>query len=284
MRIASGTPQRLSIGDSEVEVSFTGTPLDLPEPELLDWVNRCATGVAHYFGGFPVPKARLLIAGSEGRRGVSGGRTWGEHGAHTRISVGQHTNVASLRRDWVLTHEFVHYGFPDVPERNHWIEEGLATYVEPIARVEIGTQEPAVAWFEMMRDMPQGQPKAGDEGLDNTHTWGRTYWGGAIFCLVADVTIRKNTNNRKGLRDALRAIVAEGGNIEVEWPLERTLETGDKAVGGKVLRNLHEEMGGKAAIVDLEAMWKELGVERQGDAATFDDKAPLAAIRKAILI
>jgi predicted metalloprotease with PDZ domain len=131
--------------------------------------------------------------------------------------------------------------------------------------------------------MPQGQPKTGDEGLDNTHTWGRTYWGGAMFCLLADVTIRKNTRNAKGLREALRAILSAGGNIEVEWPLERALETGDKAVGGTVLLSLYEKMRDKAEPVDLVSLWKELGVERQGDTAVFDDHAPLAAIRRAIL-
>lgn len=33
-----------------------------------------------------------------------------------------------------MTHEMVHLAFPSVPDQHHWIEEGLATYVEPIAR------------------------------------------------------------------------------------------------------------------------------------------------------
>jgi hypothetical protein len=280
---ATVEPDRLRIGESDLEVTFSGAPLDLARSDLLTWVKQCATAVARYFGRFPVEKARLAIFSRDGRQGVSGGRTWGEPGAHTRISIGQHTTVGGLKHDWVLTHEFVHYGFPDMPDRNHWIEEGLATYVEPIARVAVGTQDAATAWFEMIRDMPQGQPKPGDEGLDNTHTWGRTYWGGAIFCLMADVTIRKNTKNAKGLRDALRAIVTEGGNIEVQWPIERALQAGDKAVGGTPLMSLYEQMGGKPSPVDLAALWKELGVERQGDTAVFDDNAPLAAIRRAIL-
>ena len=246
-------------------------------------MNQCATAVTRYFGRFPVSHARLDIAVREGRRGVPGGRTWAEQGAHTRIVIGQHTDVSDLKHDWVLTHEFAHYGFPNMPDRHHWIEEGLATYVEPIARVAVGTQDAPTAWFEMLRDMPQGQPKSGDEGLDNTHTWGRTYWGGAMFCLVADVTIRKNTHNQKGLRDALRGIIAQGGNIEVQWPIERALEAGDKAVGGNTLMTLYAQMGGKPVLVDLSALWKELGVARQGDTAVFDDQAPLAAIRKAIL-
>ena len=87
----------------------------------------------------------------------------------------------------------------------------------------------------------------------------------------------------QGLRDALRGIVAAGGNIEVSWPIERALEIGDKAVGGTVLMSLYKQMASTASPVDLDALWKELGVKRQGDKAEFDDAAPLAAIRQAIL-
>ena len=59
----------------------------------------------------------------------------------------------------------------------------------------------------MMRDMPKGLPQAGDQGLDNTATWGRKYWGGAMFCLLADIEIRKATEQspRPAGRDARRA-------------------------------------------------------------------------------
>jgi hypothetical protein len=71
--------------------------------------------------------------------------------------------------------------------------------------------------------MPQGLPQAGDRGLDHTPTWGRTYWGGAIFYLLADVKIRKRTRNRVGLQQALQGILAAGGNHEQDWPIQRIL-------------------------------------------------------------
>ena len=67
------------------------------------------------------------------------------------------------------------------------MEEGMATYIEPIARAQIGRMTPERVWGDFVRDMPQGLPQAGDQGLDGTPTWGRTYWGGAIFWLLADV-------------------------------------------------------------------------------------------------
>ena len=124
-----------------------------------------------------------------------------------KVLVGQHTTEDDLKRDWVMTHEMVHLAFPSVAEEHHWIEEGIATLCRPIARVEAGNLEPRNVWHDLVEGLPKGLPQAGDQGLDHTHTWGRTYWGGALLYL-ADIEIRQRTNNRYGLQDALRAILA----------------------------------------------------------------------------
>jgi hypothetical protein len=90
-----------------------------------------------------------------------------------------------------MTHEMVHYAFTSMSEEHHWIEEGIGTYVEPIALLEAGQIRAARVWDDLVRGLPFGLPQPGDEGLDHTHTWGRTYWGGAMFCLLADVRIRQ---------------------------------------------------------------------------------------------
>src|SRR5271169_4990068 len=147
----------------------------------------------------------------------------------------------------MLTHEMIHLAFPSMAENHHWIEEGISVYVEPIARVQAGQLSAAAMWHDLVRDMPQGEPQPDDRGLDRTHTWGRTYWGGAMFCLVADVRIRKETANRKGLQDALRAIVDAGGSITQDWDIERALAVGDKATGTTVLIDLYREAREKPA-------------------------------------
>jgi hypothetical protein len=272
----------LEVGGGSIEVSLEPERFDLPEVRLVNWVEQCALAVTGYFGQFPVKKARVRISTSD-RRGVSNGRSFGERGAMCRISLNPHASLGELNEDWVLTHEMVHFGFPSVPEQHHWIEEGTATYVEPIARARAGILSVEEMWGDMIRDMHQGLPESGDRGLDNTHTWGRTYWGGALFCLLADVEIRKRSANRKGLEDALRAINRAGGTIEVDWPLARALEIGDRETGGKTLTELYEKMRAAPVAVDLPDLWKQLGVERRGPSVAFDDQAPLAAVRRSIL-
>jgi hypothetical protein len=269
-------------GGAEIAVSFESEHFDLSQDALLGWVRLAARAVSAYYGRFPVPHGRVRIYAGGGQ-GISNGTSYGDDGAWCRITVGRGTTTADLNDDWMLTHEMVHWAFPSMPRRQHWIEEGSATYVEPIARVQIGNLTAAQVWSDLMRDMHQGLPEYGDQGLDNTHTWGRTYWGGALFCLLADIGIRKNTANARGLEDALRAINRAGGTIQTDWPLERAFEIGDKATGGKILLELYAKMRDKPAMVDLPDLWKQLGVAREDGKVVFDDRAPLAGARKAIM-
>lgn len=273
---------KLKIGGGEIEVKFESAPSDPPRDALLAWVSQAAKSVSAYYGRFPVARARVRII-SGGRHGVSNGTSDGDDGVWCRIKVAPGTSVADLNEDWMLTHEMVHFAFPSVPRRHHWIEEGSATYVEPIARVMVGNLKAAEVWSDLMRDMHQGLPDDGDQGLDNTHSWGRTYWGGALFCLMADVGIRKNTANAKGLIDALRAINRAGGNIAVDWPLEKAFEIGDHATGGKTLMDLYRKMGSGPVPVDLPGLWKQLGVGWTDGKVAFNNSAPLASVRKAIM-
>ena len=181
-----------------------------------------------------------------------------------------------------MVHERGHTALPELDDRYAWLSEGRAVYIEPVARVQAGDLTAQEIWRAMMRDMPKGLPQAGDQGLDNTDTWGRKYWGGALFCLLADIEIRKRSGNRLGLQDAMRGVLAAGGNHEKDWTLARVLSTADQAVGGEVLTHLHDEMGPKPVTPDLAALWQDLGVKMQGETVAFDDTAPLASIRKAI--
>lgn len=273
------------IDGATIQVDFGPGALDLPLDRVMQWVENAASSVATYYGRFPVPRDRVLIEPAEGDDGVMHGTTWGDVGgfpAFTRIRVGQHTTAAELDDDWMMTHELVHGAFPSQEDAQHWIEEGIAVYVEPVARVQNGLLRPEKIWSDMVRDMPKGDTREGDEGLDRTHTWGRTYWGGAQFCLLADVTLREQTHNRKGLQDALRGIVAAGGTIDQNWPITRAFQTGDAATGTHVLENLYARMSDKPVTVDLEGIWKKLGIVRTGDGVRFDDTAPEAQIRIAI--
>lgn len=278
---AFGPLRRVPFAAGHVEVAYLpGTFSD--EGAVATWVERSAGVVEAYYGRPPVPRLLLLLHPVAGSK-IGFGSTMGSSGAAIDMAVGKNITTASLHDDWVLVHEMIHTALPDVTRRHHWLEEGLATYVESLARTRAGLVSAERVWKDWLDGMPNGQPEAGDEGLDRTHTWGRTYWGGALFCLVADTEIRARTDNRRSLDDALRAVLAEGGNISMSWPVERVLDVGDRATGVPVLRELFARMAPRPERVDLDGLWRRLGVARRGNSVVFDDTAPLAAVRLSMM-
>ena len=271
----------LKVAGATIDVTLPDGPMKLSRADVLGWVKTSAVTVADYYGRFPVPHLTLKMRSTSGS-GIRHGVTYPKDGGLIFISVGRDADIAATKEDWVLVHEMIHLAFPSMEDDQHWIEEGISTYVEPVARAREGGMAVKEVWRTFVRDMPKGEPGPGDQGLDNTHTWGRTYWGGALFCLLADVRIHERTKNRKGLDDALRGINHGGGNINEDWDIQKTLALGDKATGTTVLHDLYQAMRDKPAPVDLDQLWTKLGIAMKDGAVAFNDKAPESNIRKAI--
>jgi hypothetical protein len=276
----SSTP--IAAPGGTLEVAFAPGELRLPRPTIIDWVAQRVRIVTAYFGRLPDPSSKLLIVPLRGS-GVRGGTTWGFRGAASRILMGRDTTVEQLRQDWILVHELIHHAMPGLDDPHNWMEEGLATYVESVARAQSGTLSAEAAWAVLVKGLPQGLPQPGDRGLDQTPTWGRTYWGGALYFLMSDIEIRRRTKNQIGLQDALRALVASGANNTQQWPITRVLAVADAGTGTSVLKETYDRMKHAPANVDLDALWRELGISMQGGEIRFDDSAPLAPIRIAIM-
>jgi hypothetical protein len=272
---------QLRIGGGGINVVFADGAPGLDRDRVLRWIRTSAEAVSTYFGRFPVAAVGILVVAEEGG-GIGSGTTYGYAGSAIHIAVGRETSEATFREDWILVHEMTHLALPDVPQRSHWLLEGNATYVEPIARAQAGQLDDTQVWRWSIEGMPKGLPQLGDQGLDHTPTWGRTYWGGAVFWLTADVNIREQTKNRLGVQDALRAINRASGGNTAEWSVEQILKVGDRATGTRVLITLYDQMKATPMQTDLPMLFAQLGVlEREGK-ILYDDEAPLAAIRNRI--
>lgn len=253
----------------------------LGEADIVQWVRRSARAVATYYGRFPLDQTTIRIVPVEGK-GIKGGRAFGHDGGFITVNLGRESDRQDLVDDWVMVHEMVHLAFPRLNQRHNWLSEGLAVYVESVARLQVGDLEAGFVWRGFAKGMEHGLPREGDKGLDFTPTWGRTYWGGAIFCLLADIEIQRRTNGKQTLREALRGVLLAGGNFENHWPIRKSLEAADKATGTTVLMELYEAWRASPVDPDLPGLWKRLGIQVKGKTATFDDAASLSQIRKRI--
>ena len=279
--IGHGAPAELSLGGARLQVTLEGGPFRIGSERLVEWVRRSAAIVGGYYAGFPVASLHVRINAVDGG-GVRGGRAFAESAPEIHVSVGREVSEHDLIRDWVLVHEMTHLALPEVGRKRAWLAEGIATYVEGIARVQAGNMTAAELWDEDVVSMPKGLPAAGDQGLDRTHTWARTYWGGALFCLAADVSIRERTANRFGLQDALRAVAHESGGMVSAWPVEQVFRAGDAATGTSVLAELYAGMRDQASAPDLPMLWRRLGLSLTGEHARLLSGTSEAALREAI--
>lgn len=274
---------RIEIGDSQLNVIIRDKVLLSKKDRLLDWVGYSAQAVHHYYGRFPVDKVRIKMEVTDGNR-VRFGQAFGGESPSLRIVVGEDITPDVLRRDWIMVHEMVHLAMADVPRNQRWLLEGLATYVESIARAQLGQLSEDFVWNGFLGRMHQGLPAAGDLGLDHTPTWGRTYWGGAMFCLLADVEIRKQSNNKLSLQDALRGILDAGYSMKANVDNALVvLKAGDHATGLTVLEDLYNEMRAQPRPDELDTLWQSLGLSLDQGEVIYNDNAKLAAVRKHLL-
>jgi len=278
---AAATAVPPAVTPSRIEADFDGAAFAVGAAGIRAWIERSAAIVSAYYARFPVPALRLRILAVDGS-GVRNGKAYPGRGLGIEVRVGRDTSAAALLNDWVLVHEMIHLALPELDEDHNWLSEGLATYVEGMARVAAGNMTAAALWQEYAESMPKGEPGPGDAGLDRTHTWARTYWGGALFCLNADVAIRQATGNRLGLREALRSVLVASGGMQVEWPIERVFATGDAATGTQVLEHLYAVNRDRPSTTDLAALWAQLGISLVEGRAVLDDGAPLATLRVAL--
>lgn len=269
----------IKVGSSSIHIKMD-PGLPVPRAAVVEWVRRGAVAVTTYLGKFPVKHLMVTVHGGGEEEPVGEGVT---HGASSiDVSLARSAREADLMDDWVMTHEMFHLAFPTLDHKYSWMMEGLSDYLEPIARAQAGQWSAQDAWKEFVEGLPQGLPRRWDGGLDNSRRRERIYWGGNIYWLLADVSIRAQTDNRRGVDDAIRAILAAGGNGGAEWPIERVFEVGDKATGTTVLKDLYEQLGPHRGQVDLGDLWKKLGIKESGGVITVDDHAPWAKYRAAI--
>jgi hypothetical protein len=265
-----------------IQIEFDASHFRLSREELARWVTDSARATAAYFGRFPVPFVRLVIEPTHGAE-VTMGRAVGRPEASIVVTMGRLTTATELAGESLLVHEMAHLAVPDHDIRHLWLHEGIATYVEHVARAQAGLVTPREMWGELFRELPAGQPARNETGgLDGTPSDNRRYWGGALFCLLADVEIRKATGNRLGLQDALRALQRKGGSLARMWTLEQTIDTADSGTGTAAFAHLYRLMGLRAHAPDLAGLWRDLGVVVVAGQVRLDDRAPLASVRRAI--
>jgi hypothetical protein len=261
----------------EIDLVILDGPLKATADDIAEWVRATALANADLWRGFPVARSTVVAIPVPGRANVPFGRVISTGGIMVRLMVGADIEPRALYDEWVLVHEFIHLGTPYIRDTGAWLNEGLATYLEPIVRYRAGWRSERSVWDEWTLWMGRGlEPMRIGLGKGNP------YWGGALYWLMADVEMRRLTDGRMGIEDCLRQILAKAGDIRVEADTMPTLKMCEGDSLGPILTKLaNKHLAG--APTDLFALFDALGVRRSSGTVLLDDAAPLAEVRAWLL-
>ncbi len=269
-------------GDTRLDLVILDGELGVGRDELAAWVRSRARAVADFYGAFPAPRVTVMVIPAPGRRDVVFGKLLPESAPGVALLVGSDAGGEALANDWVLIHELFHIGVPSFSREGKWFDEGLATYFEPLIRVRAGFWDEKSAWQSFALEMPRGAAALTRDGLEHARNYPGIYWGGAIYCLLADVDARERSGGALGLEDGIRRVFAAGGRSWDVWPLSKTLATADASYEAPLLTPLAQRYADTPHALDLEALFTSLGVERRASGFTLSDAAPRSWVRRAI--
>lgn len=273
----------LRFGEGELEIAKLDGKLDHSLDDYARWVEISARAVRNFYGVFPVTRASVTLLPRRGRDGVLFGKVLPESAPGIVIVLGERASERELYGDWILIHELFHLGFPSFYREGKWLDEGTATYYEPIIRVRAGLLSEHDMWRDFARDIWQGVPAFTEYGLENASDFRGVYWGGALAVFAADVEARRRGSPERGLEVGLRALHRAGGKAHEVWSLNQAISEIDRALEAPILTHIASRHARRGSPFDLAALLRDLGVipQKRGR-ILLSDSAPLAPIRKAI--
>ncbi len=281
--LGTGLSAQSLTGDPALRLVAPDRGMKLSRQEIEAWVSAAAQSNRRFWGQSPAPGGLIVVVPALGRGDVPFGRVLSAGGAVVTIRVGEEADGQALLDDWVLTHELLHLGSPVMRDTGTWLNEGIATFYEPLLRVRAGWKPEDEVWREWISQMPRGMRAMTDIGLSNAGRGG-IYWGGAIFVLMAEIEALSASGGQVGFSDCLRRALGEGGNTMERWPSRKLIDLCDRMLGGDRLARLHEAHVAKGSPMDLDETWRRLGVAMAADGAiAYDDTAELAWVRPLIL-
>ncbi|HJT14095.1 MAG TPA: hypothetical protein VJ790_15860, partial [Dongiaceae bacterium] len=250
-------------GDPALTLAVPPGSTEIPGAQLAAWVSAVADSNRRFWARSPTEGGLVILIPSP-RGGVPFGRVLSLGGAVVTVLVGEQATPQDLYDDWVLVHEFLHLGSPLMRDTGAWLNEGIATFYEPVLRARAGWKPEDDVWHEWMSQMPRGMPAMANIGLQNAGRGG-VYWGGALFVLMAEIESLQASGGRIGFSDCLRSVLAEGGDVTAKWPTMKLLDRCDRLLGKPIIAPLAERHIAKGSAMDLDQLWRRLGVSMAED-------------------
>ncbi len=259
---------------------------------LLGWLRRVSHAALSAYGRLPLADVQVLVVpvGTQREAVVFGQSTRGQgHALTLFVDPGQPD--AAFDRDWIAVHELSHLFHPYLGDRGAWLAEGLATYYQNVLRARAGLLTPQQAWAALDAGFARGrQATRGDVDLEaaaaqmgERHDFQRVYWSGTAYWLQVDADLRRASENRMSIDEALRRFDACCGLSERPWPADAFVAKLDALSGSDAFSQRFREYRTRRDFPDLKTLYGSLGIIPADAGVRLDDGAREASIRRAIM-
>jgi len=243
--------------------------------KIRNWVNENITALTTVYGTFPVTNLQLLVIplGSGGEP-VPWGEVMRGGGDAVHLYIDDTRTTQEFLNDWVFSHELSHLLHPRIIQSDAWFYEGMASYYQNVVRARQGLLTPNEAWKKLhagfvrgINNTPKNKTLAEVTKYMMQHrAFMRVYWSGAAISLLADVKLRRLSNNKKSL-DTTLYLFQKCCLLEARWwsALE-VMKKFDELSNTSVFTDLYENNVSSTTFPNLTRVYKQLGlINRNGE-------------------
>jgi hypothetical protein len=287
-----------ALGGRRLEVDVEGTryrvalldgQIDATNEEVSAWIERAGRELLTLCDPLPFPHLTVVLAPLAGSTEASsfGMILWSDPPS-VAIYVGEHATAEEFHEDWVLIHEMSHSLHPALVPRENWLTEGMATYLSILARIRSGRYDARRGWQEVVSGVHRGLGQIEgrtlrelSEEMHARHAYMAVYWGGTVFSLHLDATLRRVTSGRRSLEHVLDVLRSRTAHLETD--LETFGEVVDEVAGSPIFAGLLSQHLERECLADVWEILDELGIEGEHELEIGDEGAG-AAVRRAIEI
>jgi hypothetical protein len=291
-RIAIGKfcTKDIALRGGTLRLSILDGASDAQRAMLEAWLAHVSRATLSAYGKLPLDDVQVLIVPDRdtNNEAVGFGQSSRGQGHALTLFVDPDKSPGAFDRDWVAVHELSHLFHPYLDDEGSWLAEGLATYYQNVLRARAGLLTPAEAWEQIDYGFARGRgaTRAGDVPLGASGerpNFMRVYWSGTAYWLEVDAELRRTSGNRLDIDEALHRFDDCCLPSYRAWEPAEFVAKLDALMGTDVFRRHFDAYANRRDFPDLKPLYARLGLVRAGDKLTFDDAAPDAGVRVAIM-
>jgi hypothetical protein len=276
-----------------LRVGFLKTKGGMDIEAITNWLRATATDVSLAYGRFPNPSPQVVVipvgAGRDhGESAVPFGRVVRDGGESIELMVDERRPIEAFLEDWTATHEFSHLMLPYMKREQKWVGEGFAQYYQNVLLARSGTYDELRAWQKLYEGLERGRLSRPELSPNEAASDGiraalmKVYWSGAALALMADVSLREQSNGEETLDlvlDKLQACCLPSDRV---WSGPELFEKMDSLTSYPVFMPLYRRYADTAGFPDLEPLIERLGLSVSNGKVRLRRNAELVNVRVAI--